>query len=54
MDNFLKFLYTIENCIIYLYNDIKSAISKIWNDLIDILKNRNININFGDFDFSVN
>lgn len=53
MDNFLKGLSFIKKAIIYIYNDVKSGISKAWNDLAYIFKNRNININFGDFDFSI-
>lgn len=53
MDSFLKGLSAIKKAIIYIYNDVKSGISKAWNDLSYIFKNRNITINRGNFSFSI-
>lgn len=53
MDHLLKCLSIIKKAIASVYNDIKSAISKAWNDLAYIFKNRNINIHFGDFVFDI-
>ncbi|WP_195964757.1 hypothetical protein [Clostridium cuniculi] len=53
MKHLLKGLSIVKKIITLVYNDIKYAISKVWNDLADIFKNRNINIHFGDFGFNI-